>query len=253
MLFSPRNELDSTQVYLLLAVTSAVHILFLTIFFLLEGYLGAPKPFVFNLTTMGSKVSMLSRPAKGTGVQKAQPVKPTSPKKPHTEKVAPKQKTPVKKHVAQKLAAKPVVNKKAPPKKEVPKKVAPKQTVTKTAPIKKKVPMTPPVAKKRSQKAAQEKKQPASQEPVVKEFSVAEAAGSLDEFTKEIQRHLAVPPGIEYVASFTLTFDLNDQGKVMNLKPRGSEPLIIYTAFKDALLKSTLPLKNRTQVKLLIK
>ncbi len=225
MLFSPPNEYDRNYVYLLVGITCSIHVALLTMLFIVEGYFSREKPLIFDLKNMGSRVSMLSQPRKRTQVKK-QSVR----KKRPVKKVQPKKKA--------------VVKKKAVPKKAVTKK---------TIPIKKKV-VKKPVKKapvKKAVKASPAKA--ASIKPVAKEFNVGDAAMSSDKVIREIYRHLTIPPGIEDVAVFTMVFDINDKGKVVNLKPRGSEPLVIYTAFKDALLRCTMPIKNRKNIPLVIK
>lgn len=219
MLFSLPNELDKNYFYMLIGITCSLHVILLSMFFLLEGYFSREKALIFDLKNMGSRVSMLSRPKK-------RPVRKRAPAK----KARPKKKVPVKKKAV---------------KKKVVKKVIPKKTVAKkTIPIKKKV--VKPVVKKAAVKKVVAKS-------VAKEFNVADAAVSSDKVIREIYRHLTIPPGIDDVDAFTMTFDINDKGKVVNLKPRGSEPLVIYTAFKDALLRCTMPIKNRKNIPLVIK
>ncbi len=184
---------------------------------------------------MGSRVSMLTSkrsqaPTKSQFAQKKTPVKKVSP---------------VKKVVAKEVAVKQPIKKVESPKKDA----------KKTIPIKKKV-VSKPEKELSVKKAPAEKPveaPPKPSEPVVKEFNVADAAGSSDKVIREIYRHLTIPPGINDVEVFTMTFDIDDNGKVVNLKPKGSEPLVIYTAFKDALLRCTMPIKNRKNIPLVIK
>ncbi len=242
MLFSLPNEYDKQIGYLIIGLTCGAHLALLALFFWVEGYFFQEKPLIFDLSHMGSRVSMLSmpRPQSTTGVKnpaKKQPVQKTPQRK----------KEPVKKAVPKKqVQKKPVV------KKQPVKKVAPKKVPAKTIPIKK-IPVTKTPPKKAETKKAGSAAPVTPVVPVPKEFNVADAAVSSDKVIREIYRHLTIPPGIEEVAAFTITFDIDDKGKVINLQPKGSEPLVMYTAFKDALLRCTMPIKNRKNIPLVIK
>ncbi len=223
MLFSPPNEYDRQFVYSVVGITCCVHVILLVLFFVLEGYLLRNKPIIFDLKNMGSRVSMLSGPRKRPQAKK--PVRKKAPVKKQPQKKAVKKKAPAKKVVAKK----PV------------KKVVPKKPTKKTIPKKKMPTKATPAKKAPAKKVTKAPAKPA--EPVIKEFKVADSATFQDKVCREIRRHLWVPPGIEF-ESFPVTFEINDMFKVVNIKPRGKEPLVIYTAIKEALLRSNMPVKN---------
>jgi hypothetical protein len=79
------------------------------------------------------------------------------------------------------------------------------------------------------------------------EVSAADAAYSHDGMQKEFGSHLTIPEGFEEYESFTISFDIID-GKVVNVSPHTQGALVVYTAVKDALLKSTMPLRSRKNV-----
>ncbi len=70
---------------------------------------------------------------------------------------------------------------------------------------------------------------------------VSDESGQADNgIVQEIQRHYRRPPGFDDHESFVITFEII-QGKATAISPKGSEPLAIYSAIKDALLKGTFP------------
>jgi hypothetical protein len=82
------------------------------------------------------------------------------------------------------------------------------------------------------------------------EFDAGEASWSSDGIIKEIAKHYRIPPGFDDHEPFTITIDIEEY-KVVNISPHGKEPLVLYAAFKEALLRSTMPskrVKNKTIV-----
>lgn len=68
------------------------------------------------------------------------------------------------------------------------------------------------------------------------EVDVEEALWSSNEYVREFGRHYVIPPGFEDHEPFTVTCEIKE-GKVVAINPRGDEPLVLYAAAKDALLK----------------
>ena len=64
-----------------------------------------------------------------------------------------------------------------------------------------------------------------------------EGIGTGNDIVQEVHCHYRVPPGFEEHEPFTISFDIVD-GKASAISPRGSEPLALYAAIKDALVKS---------------
>lgn len=58
------------------------------------------------------------------------------------------------------------------------------------------------------------------------------------EISQEIGRYFRKPPGFDDHEHFTLFFEICDQ-KARNVSARGSEPLVLYAALKEAILKAT--------------
>ena len=58
-----------------------------------------------------------------------------------------------------------------------------------------------------------------------------------NEVIQEFRRHFNLAPGFAIDEPIRIAFEIKD-GKVQNIGPRGSEPLIVYVAWKDALMKS---------------
>lgn len=79
------------------------------------------------------------------------------------------------------------------------------------------------------------------------EVSAADAALSEDVIQQEFGRNFTIPHGFEDYDSFTITFDIKD-GKVVNVSPHTKGALVVYTAVKDALLKSKMPKRNRKNI-----
>ena len=262
MLFSPPNAFGKQFFYRLIGYSCAVHVSILLVFFVVDFWLGM-RPLVVSLRRTGGKVTMASkrtqpRSSRGRQLKRRQ----TPAKKTPVKKKAPVKKAPVKKvpkKVAKEVAKKTV--KKAPVKKAVPKKPATKKAVKKVAkkaPIKKvapqkKVPVKE-VSKKASAKAValpvtQDIKKAPSAEP--KEVNAAEAAVSADLIEREFGAHLSIPAGFNEFEPFTITFDI-EKGNVVNIQPHAKGPLVMYTAVKDALLKSSMPTRDRKHIVWLI-
>ena len=74
-------------------------------------------------------------------------------------------------------------------------------------------------------------------------FALEEANLSEHDIVREIWRHYRKPPGFDEHEPFVFTFEIR-QKKAISIGPRGTEPLIIYTALKDAVLKSTFEQSN---------
>jgi hypothetical protein len=79
------------------------------------------------------------------------------------------------------------------------------------------------------------------------EVHVADVALFEDSVQKEFGRHFTIPEGFEEYDPFTITFDIQD-GKVVNISPHTQGALVVYTAVKDALLKSTMPIRSKKRV-----
>lgn len=79
------------------------------------------------------------------------------------------------------------------------------------------------------------------------EVCAANAEYSQDSMQKEFGTHFTIPEGFEEYDSFTISFDIKD-GKVVNVSPHTQGALVVYAAVKDALLKSTMPLRSRKNV-----
>ena len=74
-------------------------------------------------------------------------------------------------------------------------------------------------------------------------FVLEEGGVSDHDIVREIWRHYRKPPGFEEHEPFIFTFEIK-QKKALSVGPRGTEPLIIYTALKDAVLKATFEQSN---------
>ncbi len=79
------------------------------------------------------------------------------------------------------------------------------------------------------------------------EVSAADAALSEDVIQQEFGRNFTIPEGFEEYDSFTISFDIKD-GKVVNVSPHSKGALVVYTAVKDALLKSKMPMRTRKNI-----
>ncbi len=64
-----------------------------------------------------------------------------------------------------------------------------------------------------------------------------EGSGTGNDIVQEVHCHYRIPPGFEEHEPFTISFDIVD-GKAAAISPRGNEPLALYAAIKDALVKS---------------
>lgn len=62
----------------------------------------------------------------------------------------------------------------------------------------------------------------------------------------EIARHYRRPPGFDDHEPFIFTFEIRN-GKATAIGPRGSEPLVLYSALKNAVLKATFPMNKHTR------
>lgn len=76
------------------------------------------------------------------------------------------------------------------------------------------------------------------------EFDAEEATGSENGIVAEIVRHYRRPPGFDDHETFTFTFEIRN-GKAVAFGPKGTEPLVIYSAVKDAVMRSTFPFKQK--------
>ena len=83
---------------------------------------------------------------------------------------------------------------------------------------------------------------------VDQEVNAAEAVWSPDEMVREFGRHFTIPEGFEDFEPFEMTYDTDSEGNVVNISPHVKGPLVVYTAVKDAFLKSTMPQKNRRNI-----
>lgn len=79
----------------------------------------------------------------------------------------------------------------------------------------------------------------------------AEPGWSDNEYAHEFFKYYAEPPGFKDRETFTITFDVID-GKASNISPRGFEPLILYAAAKDAILKMTFARSSYAEKKVFI-
>lgn len=79
------------------------------------------------------------------------------------------------------------------------------------------------------------------------EVCITEAELFEDSVQREFGRHFTIPEGFEEYDSFTISFDIKD-GRVVNVSPHTKGALVVYTAVKDALLRSKMPVKNRKHV-----
>jgi len=83
---------------------------------------------------------------------------------------------------------------------------------------------------------------------VDQEVNAAEAVWSPDEMVREFGRHFTIPEGFEDFEPFEMTFDTDSEGNVVNISRHLKGPLVVYTAVKDAFLKSAMPQKNRKNI-----
>lgn len=81
----------------------------------------------------------------------------------------------------------------------------------------------------------------------------AEPGWSHNEYAQEFFRYYAEPPGFKDRETFTITFEVVD-GKALSksFSPRGSEPLIIYAAAKDAILRMSFVRRSYVEKKVFI-
>ncbi len=218
MLFSPPNEFDKHFLLKVVGITGAVHLILLVTFFVAETLFGV-QPLIFSLKSVGSPVSMGSKRRTSTKGRRQTTAKKT-------------QSAPAKKK------AKPVPKKKAKKAVKQPNKKDIKKDVTKK---------TPPKPEKKQAPKKEPEKKIESKEAEHFEVAVAQAALSSDAVVQEFARHFTLPPGFDETEPFTVTFDIK-VGKVVNISRHGRESLVVYTAVKDALLKSTMPRRNSINV-----
>ena len=83
------------------------------------------------------------------------------------------------------------------------------------------------------------------------EFDVGNGAVSADAVVQEFANHFTLPPGFDDTEPFTVSFEIHE-GKVTHISPHGRESLVVYTAVKDALLRSTMPRGRDRKITLLI-
>lgn len=287
MLFSPPNELGKQLLYKQFSYSVATHGLLFIIFFGAELWLGM-RPQVVTLRKPGRVMlpsSGRSRAPQAGAVQPHQTVLPqkgdevrpqapqpviekkeeavpqekvvTETKKvskkipplPQSKKEKKERKAPVttkkESKVVEKLETPTVTPKKAvgekkeQPQKEAPKKQAEKSTQSGT---RQQTPLTIV-----QPQASTSNDQGLLAEGVGQEVHVADVAFFEDSVQKEFGRHFTIPEGFEEYDPFTITFDIQD-GKVVNISPHMQGALVVYTAVKDALLKSTMPIRSKKRV-----
>ncbi|MBA3751407.1 hypothetical protein H0X06_01215 [Candidatus Dependentiae bacterium] len=73
---------------------------------------------------------------------------------------------------------------------------------------------------------------------VFTQAGTVESSFSDHDIVREIGHHYRRPPGFEEHEPFVFTFEINNR-KAVHIGPRGKEPLVVYTAIKDAVLKAT--------------
>lgn len=78
------------------------------------------------------------------------------------------------------------------------------------------------------------------------EFATQEAAESDSVIVQEIERHYRRPPGFDDHESFVFTFEIQN-GKATAIGSKGPEPLVIYSAVKEAVLKATFAVSQRSK------
>lgn len=57
--------------------------------------------------------------------------------------------------------------------------------------------------------------------------------------SQAILKHLRIPPGFKYNGTFRISFEIGFNGKPRNINKITNEPLILYTAYKQAILKAS--------------
>ncbi len=85
------------------------------------------------------------------------------------------------------------------------------------------------------------------------EFASDEPLGSDNVIVQEIEHHYRRPPGFDDHEPFVFTFEIRD-GKAISIAPKGSEPLVMYSAVKEAVLKANFAVtKQSRKIELIIK
>lgn len=74
---------------------------------------------------------------------------------------------------------------------------------------------------------------------VSQEFDLAERA-----LYDSIKANFYNPPGFDNHEPFSITFEIDSKGSVQNISKHGTEPLVLYTAIKQAILKASYPPKK---------
>ena len=72
-----------------------------------------------------------------------------------------------------------------------------------------------------------------------------------NEYAHEFFRYYTEPPGFKDKEQISITVEICD-GKAIAFSPRGSEPLILYTAAKDAILKMRFARRSFVEKKVFI-
>lgn len=62
-------------------------------------------------------------------------------------------------------------------------------------------------------------------------------SGASSAYANELNKHFIIPPGFEDFEPFEMSFELRN-GKVYYINPRGSEPLVLYAAFKNSIMNA---------------
>ncbi len=70
------------------------------------------------------------------------------------------------------------------------------------------------------------------------EVNLEEASWSSNEYEREFGKYFSIPPGFDGHEPFTIACEVKE-GKVVYINLRGSEPLVLYAAAKDAIMKMT--------------
>ena len=84
------------------------------------------------------------------------------------------------------------------------------------------------------------------------EFAVDEPVGSENAIVQEIECHYRRPPGFDDHESFVFTFEIKN-GKATSVGLKGTEPLVMYSAIKEAVLKATFAVtKQSRKIELII-
>ncbi len=82
-------------------------------------------------------------------------------------------------------------------------------------------------------------------------INLDEAPWSPNEEEREFAKFFNPPPGFDGHESFTISFEIKE-GKASYVYPRGSEPLVLYAAAKDAIMKMKFAIKKYTEKRVYI-